>query len=206
MDKDYNKAEEITCAIISGIGGILSIAGMIIFIIKESNPLNITLSVLTFTSMIIYYISSTLYHALADNRGKQTFYYITKSFASLELTMIIDLISICFLKGVLGWIIFGISTTLGILAIIFASIPKQSFTKTWFILNCIVGINFLFILFPYIKITHSIAWILLSITITCAVLGTVFYSIKVKYFHIISHSTYLIGLISLFFILFYYFI
>lgn len=69
---NYNLAEELINAISHGIGAGLSIAGLILLIIKANTPLKIITSIIFGITMIILYTISCIYHSLSPKlKGKK---------------------------------------------------------------------------------------------------------------------------------------
>ena len=72
---NYNLAEELINAISHGIGAGLSIAGLILLIIKANTPLKIITSIIFGITMIILYTISCIYHSLSPKlKGKKLVY------------------------------------------------------------------------------------------------------------------------------------
>ena len=70
----YSKREDFLNASSHGLGVLLSIIGLILMILatwQDSNPLKLISAVLYGTSMILLFLTSTVYHSLKDKQQKK---------------------------------------------------------------------------------------------------------------------------------------
>lgn len=78
----YTKKEEIAHTVTHGIGVLLSIAGLVLLIVFasfEGNPWLIVSVTVFETSMLLMYLSSTLYHGLPLGKWKSMFHVFDHS-------------------------------------------------------------------------------------------------------------------------------
>ncbi|GGA81572.1 PAQR family membrane homeostasis protein TrhA [Ornithinibacillus halotolerans] len=199
----FSKGEEIANAITHGIGGLLSIAGLVLLIVTAA--LNGTaLHVVSFTifgvSMVLLYTSSTFVHALPPGRAKDLFEIFDHSSIYLFIAGTYTPFTLLVIKGSLGWTMFGIVWGLAVAGIIFKAFYVKKFLFTSTILY--LGMGWLVVL-GWNKITENLEYggiVLLVVGGLCYTIGTIFYMWRAfKYHHMVWHIFVLGGSICHFF-------
>ncbi|MBQ1983317.1 MAG: hemolysin III family protein, partial [Spirochaetaceae bacterium] len=127
--KRYSIGEEIFNSITHGIGVGLAIAGLVLLIVRAVRhaPTEFLGSYVTGVSlfgasMIILYLMSTLYHALTPYGAKKVFAIFDHCSIYILIAGTYTPFCIAFLRGALGWSIFGVIWGLAVLGIVFYSI------------------------------------------------------------------------------------
>ncbi|PIF06434.1 MAG: hemolysin D [Draconibacterium sp.] len=195
--------EEIFNAITHGIGTLLSITALVILIVVASIKGNVwyVVSYTVFgSSLVLLYLSSTLYHSFKREKVKNLFarfdhaaifFLIAGTYTPFVLTV---------LRGVLGWVIFGVIWSVAIAGMVVRSIYPYRFRKFMVYLYLAMGWMFIVAVIPMVKaLPAKSLWLLFSGGIAYS-LGVVFYSLRnVKYAHGIWHLFVLAGSILHFF-------
>ncbi|MFH1729328.1 MAG: hemolysin III family protein [Pseudomonadota bacterium] len=200
--------EEIPNSVIHGIGFLLSIAAlvlMVVFSVKNGNAWHVVSSSIFGSTLIILYLSSTLYHAFFHKKTKAVFRLMDHIVIYLLIAGTYTPFALCVIQGGFGWTLFGLEWGLAIIGIVFKSITKYKYDfyatlgyalMGWLV---IIAIGPLFINLSFM----GILWLVLgglSYTI-----GIIFYffDTKVKYFHFYWHVFVLGGSICHFFAFFF---
>lgn len=186
----YSLSEEIINSISHGLGGIFSIVALILMLVKSSKPLEyVTISIYG-TTMILLYIISCIYHALSPRlTGKKVLRVLDHCNVYLLVLGTYIPISLLGVSGSLGWILFGIVTTITIIGIVLSSIAIDKFQIFEVICHLINGWSILFAIKTlYNNITFMGVLFLLLGGIMYS-LGAILYRIgtKKKYMHSIFH-------------------
>jgi hemolysin III len=129
VEKNYTLGEEIANAVIHGIGIALSIAGLVLLIVRAARyaPEGYHASyIVGFTifgsSLIVLYLASTLYHALTNSTAKKVFGILDHGSIYLLIAGTYTAFCLTALRGTLGWIIFGVIWGVALTGITFYSI------------------------------------------------------------------------------------
>jgi len=104
----YTLGEEIANSITHGIGALLSIAGLIVLIMAGNlygNSFHIICFCIYGISLILLYLSSTLYHSLTGRIAKQVFKKLDHSAIFLLIAGSYTPLMLININGVLGWAI-----------------------------------------------------------------------------------------------------
>jgi len=196
--------EEIANAITHGIGFLLSIAGLVLLIMRSINAdkdaLFLVGSIVFGSSMIILYACSTLLHSLPFKRTKRMLTILDHSAIYVLIAGTYTPFLLVSLNGTLGWTLLAIVWLIAILGIIFKSIFADRFNVLSTIGYLIMGWLILFVAGPIFEALHTTGFILL---VTGGVLystGTIFYFWeRLPFNHAIWHLFVLAGNACMFF-------
>jgi hemolysin III len=195
--------EEIFNAIIHGIGALLSIAGLVIVVVlaaKVKNPYAIVSSAIYGATLILLYISSTLYHSFPESRVKNLFKIFDHSAIYLLIAGSYTPFALVPLRGPWGWSLFGVIWGLAILGILFKVFFVHRFNFISTIIYLLMGWLIIIAIKPLFASIPHIAAVFLILGGLAYTLGTVFYMFdKIFFFHIIWHFFVLAGSIFHFF-------
>ena len=139
----YKLGEELMNSISHGVGGALSVAALILCIIKASTGLGLLSSLFYGISSIILYVMSCLYHSLARNNAKRVFRIIDHCSIFLLIAGSYTPVALCTIREPstsAGWWLFGIIWFMTLLGITFNSIDLKSTKK--FSMICYKLLNF----------------------------------------------------------------
>lgn len=194
----YSLSEELINSISHGIGAIFAIVALILMLIKANTPLEYVTTSIYGTNMIILYVISCIYHALSPKIiGKKVLRVLDHCNVYLLVLGTYIPISLLGVKSTLGWILFGIVTTITIIGIILSSIATDKFQVFEVICHLIngwsalIGIKYLYINIGFYGILFLIIGGLMYS------LGAILYGLGAhkKYMHSIFHFFCLAGTI-----------
>ncbi len=189
--KRYTLGEEIFNSVTHGTGGLLAIAGtvvLIVFAVIYSNAWGVVSSAIYGASMIILYTMSTLYHAITNQKAKKFFRIMDHNTIFFLIAGTYTPITLVSLRGVIGWVLFGVVWGAAILGIVFNSINLEKYKKISLVCYVLMGWAVVFAIKPMLENVTEISLIFLLIGGVFYTVGIVFYVIKrIKYFHSIWH-------------------
>ena len=208
--KVYRKltnTEEIINSVTHGIGALLSIAALIVLIIvadKHGDIWHLVSFSIYGGTLILLYLSSTLYHSFSTPRIKNLFARFDHVSIFLLIAGTYTPILLTSIRGVWGWTLFIIIWTIALVGAIIRSIYLHRFRKLMVVIYLLMG--WLFVLAG-----KEIYLSLPSTSILFLVLGGLAYSVgvifymwrKLPYSHGIWHLFVLAGSILHFFAIYY---
>ena len=106
-----SSAERIFNSITHGIGSVLSVVALILMVVYasyNSDAWSIVGVSIFGTTLILLYMSSTLYHAFPKGRLKQIFQLLDQSFIYLLIAGTYTPVLLITLRNPLGWTVFGL--------------------------------------------------------------------------------------------------
>lgn len=204
----YNPKEELWNCIIHGTGIGLSIAGLVLLAVFSSiygDAWVIVSTIIFGVSMTVLYTASTLYHAFRDERIKRCL----KKFDHISIYYLIAGTYTPFLlvsmRGIVGWILFGIIWSLAVLGTVLKLTTSGSGTKIWSI-SLYLAMGWLIVF-----ASKSLAEAVPDLGLLFLILGGLFYTFGVlfyiwkkrKYTHAIWHFFVLTGTVMHFFAVLY---
>lgn len=195
--------EELVNAITHGVGALLAIAGLVLLVVraaKYGTAINVVSVALFGTTMILLYLCSCLYHALADNKGKRVFQVLDH--CTIFLLILGTYIPICLVNigGALGWTLFGINTACALVGIVLTAVNMKRWKKLSMVLYVVMGWMCLIALPSIYRSLTPMGFGFLVLGGVCYTVGILFYRQKDKlYRHGIWHVFVLAGTIFQFF-------
>lgn len=209
--KKYNTqslGEEIANAVSHGVGSLLSIAAAVVLIVRAaflSDAMGVVGACIFGASLILLYTFSSIYHSLTNFKAKYVFQIFDH--CSIFILILGTYTPICFtvLRGVQGWVLFGINAFCTVVGIVFNSINLKKWSKLSLLLYVIMGWSVLVSCKTVLKITPPGGLVLLVTGGVLYTVGIVFYKMKkVKYMHFVWHLFVLAGsILHYFYVLFY---
>ena len=146
MVKRYTLGEEIFNAVTHGVGAALSFAALVLCIVQAAVGTGTAIAVISAViygvTLIVLYMSSTLYHALTNPTAKKVFRIFDHSSIFLLIAGTYTPILICGMakrQPVAAWVTFGVIWGLVVLAATLTAIDLKKF-KT-FSMVCYIGIG-----------------------------------------------------------------
>ncbi|MCR3922503.1 MAG: hemolysin III family protein [Firmicutes bacterium] len=201
--RELSTAEEITNAILHGIGLGLAIAALVVLVVYANMYGNIW-HIVTFTiygsTLVILYLASTLYHSFPKGKAKNILKIIDHACVYLLIAGTYTPLTLITLRGTLGWTIFGIVWGIALVGIIF----KIFFIKKFIILSTLlyIGMGWLIIIAikPLMAGLNGTSLRFLFVGGMFYTVGTIFYGMqRIKYNHAVWHLFVLAGSIYHFF-------
>lgn len=195
--------EELVNAITHGLGVLLAIAGLVLLVVRAARygtAINVVSVSLFGSTMILLYLCSCLYHALADNKGKRVFQVLDH--CTIFLLILGTYIPICLVNigGALGWTLFGINTACAVVGIVLTAVNMKRWKKVSMVLYIVMGWMCLIALPSIYRSLTTMGFVFLVLGGLCYTVGILFYRQKDKlYRHGIWHVFVLAGTIFQFF-------
>lgn len=201
---NYSIGEEITNAILHGIGALLAIAALVLCVVFSAihhNPYAVVSSCLYGSTLIILYTMSCLYHSLKVNNAKRVFRIIDHCSIFLLIAGTYTPLTLVSLNGPIGWTLFGIIWGVSILGIILNAIDLNKYKVISMILYIMMGWAIIFTFPRLLKVIDMAGIYLLVAGGIVYTIGAIFYGVgkKIKYMHSVFHFFVLAGSILHFF-------
>jgi hemolysin III len=184
--------EEVANSLTHGIGLVASIAGLIAMLVaavSRGDPWVIVACAVYGATLVLLYLTSTLYHALARTRARGVFRRLDHAAIYLLIAGTYTPFTLVFLRGPWGWTLFGVSWGLAVLGITL----KAVFGPRWPILSTLVyvlmGWLVLAAVGPVLRHVPGGAIVWLAAGGLCYTAGVVCFALdrRVRYAHAIWH-------------------
>ncbi|MDP0491659.1 MAG: hemolysin III family protein [Verrucomicrobiota bacterium JB023] len=187
--------EELASAITHGLGVAASIVGLIFMIIVAQDAWGLVSGITFGTSLILLYLSSTLYHSFSSEKVKSVFQVLDHAAIYLLIAGSYTPLTLVTLRGPLGWTVFGVIWALalgGIMTKAFMRGNREHWLST--ALYVAMGWAIVFILGPIIKTLPASGIALLVTGGLCYTGGVIFFVWqRLPYNHAIWHLFVLAG-------------
>ena len=196
----YLILNEVLNAVTHGIGFGLSIAGLVILLIKGArldSPIHIISYAIYGSMMILLFLFSTLFHSLMFTRAKKVFQVFDH--ASIFLLIAGSYTPFCLLsiQGWLGWTLFILIWLLAISGIVYKSLTmhkKETLSKISTLIYINMGWLCVIAFKPLIASLGFWGTFLLASGGVSYTVGALFYSIKsVRFMHVVWHLFVMLG-------------
>lgn len=195
--KKYLILNEVLNAITHGIGVLLSIAGLVLLLMKGSqsgSTIELASYIVYGTSLILLYLCSTLYHSLSFTRVRKLFKIFDHSSIYVLIAGTYTPYYLVTIGGTLGWIMFGIVWIIALSGIIFKSVAVEKFPNVSTLVYIGMGLLCVFTFKPLYEGLGRNGLYLLIAGGAAYIIGTIFYSLRsVKYMHVVWHLFVLLG-------------
>ena len=194
----YTLGEELMNSITHGIGALLGVAALVLCIVKSCSPLDgykLASSIVFGITTMLLYLMSCLYHALKVNKAKRVFRVMDHCTIFLLIAGTYTPYTLITLRGVTGWVLFGVVWGVGILGIVLNAVSLKRFAKLSVACYIAMGWAVLFASKQLFSALDSTGLLLLLSGGIAYTIGAVLYGIgsKKRYFHSIFHFFCLIG-------------
>lgn len=208
----YSLSEELLSAISHGVGVLLSIAALVLCIVRSAHHHDayaVVSSSLYGATSILLYLMSTLYHSLKVNNAKRVFRIIDHCTIFLLIAGTFTpfcLVAIRKYSVALGWSMFGIIWATAIVGISLTAVDLNKFKKMGMILYLVMGWAVLIAFKGIWKIVPKRGILLLFLGGVVYTIGAIIYGIgkKHKYMHSLFHFVVLLASVLFFFSIFLY--
>ncbi len=195
-EQSIHIGEEIANSITHGVGVLLSIAGLAVLVTLAAlhgSAWHIVACSVYGATLVLLYLSSTLYHAIQAPRAKRVFRVFDQSAIYLLIAGTYTPFLIVTLRGKLGWTLFGLQWGLAIAGIVFKSLTLEGYEIASTVVYALMGwMGIVGLRSIYASLSMGgVVWILaggLSYTI-----GILFFAINRRYCHAIWHLFVLAG-------------
>lgn len=195
----YTLGEEIANAVTHGIGVALSIAALVVMIVKAAttgaHPASLASAIIFGVALILEYLASTLYHAIAPQAAKRVFRIIDHS--CIYVLIAGTYTPFCLITlGNHGGIGLCVAVwIMAVLGILFEAFMRERQPR-WLTVAIYLAMGWLvvFQLPQLVAVLHPTALILLAVGGVCYTVGVIFYVLKkIRYMHTVFHVWVLAG-------------
>jgi hemolysin III len=189
-DRPASVGEEIANSASHGVG-FLALLGAVPFLISHVSRYGHAASIVGVSifsaTLLLVYLTSTLYHALPRGRGKHILRRVEHAVIYLLIAGTYTPFTLGVLRGPWGWTLFGIIWALALLGILLKTLRGTEYPILAMLLYLSMGWVALIAIRPlWLRIPHrGLLWILAGGVAYTA--GAVFYSLKRRYTHFIWH-------------------
>ena len=189
--------EEIANAVTHGIGAVLSVVGLVLLIVRAEqtgDPWRLLSFTIFGITMVMLYVTSTLYHSLAHTRAREVFKVLDHSLIYVLIAGTYTPFALINLRGPWGWSLFGVLWGLAIAGILFKLVFAGHFHRASTVLYLAMGWMGVIAAKPLLAEvpTGALGW-LLGGGVAYS-LGTAFYMRRsLKYHHAVWHLFVLAG-------------
>lgn len=188
----YTQFEEFLNSFTHAIGALLSIYGIVMLAANSRNALEASSTAIFGATLFILFQSSTLYHAMVNEKAKAVFRKIDHSAIFLLIAGTYTPILLIVLPFPHSIAVMSMVWYLAITGIVYSCLTlKFKYLSTG--LYLLMGWLLLFLFYKiWITSPHSVVWFLLAGGIVYSI-GSVFYLSKKKYMHSIWHLFVILG-------------
>jgi hemolysin III len=199
--------EEIANAITHGLGLLLSIAGLCVLVTMAAirgTAWHVVACSIYGSTLILLYLSSTLYHAIQAPRAKNVFRVIDHSAIYLLIAGTYTPFLLITLRGRLGWTLFGLQWGMAICGILFKSLTRFGYESASTAVYALMGwMGVLGMRTMYASLHfHGVLWIVAGGLFYT--LGIIFFAIDRRYCHMVWHLFVLAGSVCHFYAVLHY--
>lgn len=121
---EYSPGEELANRISHAVAVLVSLVGLVLLVIiaaRSGDPWRIASCAIFASSMLFFYLASTLYHTVRSDRARYLFRILDHAGIYLLIAGTYTPITLVTLRGTVGWWLFGTVWTLAIIGIVFKS-------------------------------------------------------------------------------------
>jgi hemolysin III len=188
ISQPYSAPEERLNCISHGLGFLLAITGLVYLIADSNSTMAITVSAIYGSSLILMFLSSTIYHGVSSPVLKFRFKIIDHSAIYLLIAGTYTPFLLLGLDSRLGIVATVVIWSIGLFGIAFKIIAQGAFPKISVATYLVMGWLALVLIYPlYQSLAEGAFWLLLAGGL-CFSVGVFFYvAKKVKYTHAIWH-------------------
>lgn len=205
----YSLGEELISSISHGVGALLSVAGMILCIVRSAahgGTAAVAASIVYGLTLIVLYTMSCIYHALRVNKAKRVFRVIDHCSVFLLIAGTYTPYTLVTLTGPTGWLLFGVIWGAAVIGITLNAISLEKFSKISVFCYLAMGWAIIFAIKPLLASLALQGIVLLVAGGVAYSLGVILYALgsKKRYMHSIWHFFVLAGSILHFFSIYLY--
>src|SRR6056297_584177 len=195
----YSKREEITNAITHGLGILFGIFALVFLIVnnyKNSDTYEMLSYIIYGSTLIILYISSTLYHGIPIKKAKQQLRKFDHASIFLLIAGTYTPIALIALRGKIGWTMFIVIWSIALIGIIFKVFYINKLKILSVVMYILMGWIIIFAIKPLVNALSIKSLIFLIVGGLFYTVGVLFYALQskgFKYSHSIWHLFVLAG-------------
>ncbi|MCW8090392.1 hemolysin III family protein [Alteromonas ponticola] len=184
----YSVVEERLNSFTHGVGFIAAIVGLVFMMFRAEHPLAITAAAIYGATLILMFLSSTLYHGISHHRTKGWLKLFDHSAIYLLIAGTYTPLLLVAIGGWLGITMTAVVWTLAMGGIAFKLIAQHRFPKVSLMTYLLMGWIALGLIYPlYMALPGAGLWLIVAGGL-CYSFGVLFYvAKKTKYTHAIWH-------------------
>jgi hemolysin III len=188
--------EEIANAITHGVGAALSVAGLVVLVVRAAlyaTAWHVVSCAIFGATLILLYMNSTLYHAITAKRAKHVFHVLDHASIYVLIAGTYTPFALVTLRGGWGWTLFGIVWALALMGVVLKAVFIGRRPKLSLALYVAMGWVAVIAFGPLVRALgwHGFAWLLAGgVAYT---MGVVFFSSRWRYAHSVWHLFVLAG-------------
>lgn len=196
-DERFSVGEEIAHSLTHGIGALLGIAALVllvVFAVQRGTAIHVVSASIYGGTLVLLYLSSTLYHALPVGTAKRVFGVFDHAAIFLLIAGTYTPYTLITLSGGLGWTMFGIVWGLALLGVVLEAVTVGRARRLQLVLYLVMGWMVVGAVRPLISELATGGLVLLIAGGVCYTLGVVFYvRHTMRWHHAIWHLFVLAG-------------
>lgn len=205
--RQYSLAEDLFNSISHGIAAGLSVAAIVLLILRAvtyapegKTGLYVTSFTIFGASMLLLYMMSTLYHALQPYGVRKVFSVLNHSSIYLLIAGTYTPFALTTIEGAFGWVVFGIMWFLALLGVVFYAIYGSRMRNVSVVTYIVMGWFIVFASNPLSRNLPRISIVMLVCGGIAYTVSCVFYVMKnYKWTHSIFHMFVIAGSVMHFF-------
>ncbi|MFW6365521.1 MAG: PAQR family membrane homeostasis protein TrhA [Spirochaetota bacterium] len=184
-------AEEIINALTHGAGALFSVAGLVVLVVfsaLQGDPWKVVSFSIYGTSLVLLYTSSTLHHSLTHPAAKNLFLIFDHSAIYLLIAGTYTPYLLVVIRGVSGWIVFGIVWGIAVVGIVFKAFFTGRHEAVSLALYLVMGWMIVFVIRQLTDALPeaSVRFLVIGCVVYSA--GIVFYVLdKIRFMHPVWH-------------------
>lgn len=184
----YSVVEEWLNSVSHAIGLVAAIVGLIFMLLRADDPLATSAAAIYGATLILMFLSSTLYHAISNQKAKGLLKLFDHSAIYLLIAGTYTPLLLVAIGGWLGITMTAIIWTLAVGGVAFKLVAQHRFPKVSVMTYLLMGWIALGVIYPlYLALPGAGLWLLVAGGL-CFSIGVFFYvAKKVKYTHAIWH-------------------
>jgi hemolysin III len=190
-EREHTRGEEIANSVSHGVGFLAAVAASPVLIfsaVQQGSSAGIVGASVFAVTMVLLYLTSSLYHALARNKAKRVFQVLDHGAIFLLIAGTYTPFTLGVLRGAWGWTLFGIVWGIAVAGVVLKSIGGVRYQKLSTILYLAMGWIIIIAVKPlYLNMPPwGLFWLLAGGLAYTA--GVVFYAAgRIRYAHFIWH-------------------
>lgn len=202
-NKNYTLGEEIAHSVTHGIGALLGVAALVIMVwysVTEGTVWHLVSGIIYGSSLILLYMSSTLYHAITNPRAKKVLQLMDHAAIFILIAGTYTPFLLVNLRGPWGWSLFIIIWSIAIGGVFLETMKKER--VKWLSLTLYLGLGWMALVAmkPMLELVDTFALLLLLAGGLSYSFGVIFYVKKhIPYHHAVWHVFVLAGSVLHFF-------
>ncbi|MBU3020858.1 hemolysin III family protein [Aestuariibacter sp. A3R04] len=204
-NRAYSAVEEWLNSVSHGIGCVAAIVGLVFLLFRAEHPLAVTAAAIYGVTLILMFLSSTLYHAISHGKAKGMLKLFDHSAIYLLIAGTYTPLMLVSIGGWLGVTMTAVIWALALAGVAFKLIAQHRFPKVSVATYLLMGWIALGMIYPlYMALPGAGLWLLFAGGLLFSI-GVIFYVAKTKpYTHAIWHLFVLGGCSCHFFSIYYF--